>query len=91
MTGPAANEGTVLVDLATGAITFVPAAGFTGVSMFRYEVCDSSTPVLPPPKCVQATVRATVLAGPTAVADAVQTTQKHPVTVDMVGNDSFIG
>ena len=86
--GPAANEGTVLVDSATGAITFVPAAGFTGVSVFRYEVCDSSTPVPPAANCVQATVTVTVVAGPTAVADAGQTTQNHPETVDVVGNDS---
>ena len=30
---------------ATGAITFVPATGVTGVSVFRYEVFDWSTPV----------------------------------------------
>ena len=66
----------------------MPAAGFTGVSVFRYEVCDSSTPVPPAANCVQAAVTVTVVAGPTAVADAGQTTQNHPVTVDMVGNDS---
>ena len=58
------------------------------MSVFRYEVCDSSTPVPPAANCVQATVTVTVVAGPTAVADAGQTTQNHPVTVDVVGNDS---
>ena len=56
--------------------------------MFRYKVCNkSSTPVLPVPNCVPATVTVTVVAGLTAVADAGQTTQNHPVTVDVAGND----
>ena len=63
----------------------MPAAGFTGVSVFRYEACDDSSMPLPPAaNCVQATVTVTVV----AVADAGQTTQNHPVTVDVVGNDS---
>ena len=59
-----------------------------GVSVFRYKVCNkSSTPVPPVPNCVQAMATVTVVASPTAVADAGETTRNHLVTVDVVGND----
>ncbi|MDZ7872663.1 MAG: Ig-like domain-containing protein, partial [Rhizobium sp.] len=37
------TQGTLSVNSTTGAITFTPVAGFTGVVTYSYQVCDNST------------------------------------------------
>ena len=59
--------GTVTVDPATGAITFVPAADFVGTTDIVYQVCDTSG------SCATATLTVTVAGPPTAVDDVAQT------------------
>ncbi|MGV3631230.1 MAG: Ig-like domain-containing protein [Bacteroidota bacterium] len=52
----ASPNGTTSVNTTTGAITFTPTAGFSGMTSFTYQVCDDGTPVL----CSTATVSVTV-------------------------------
>ncbi len=39
-------NGTVSVNVTTGAITYTPNAGYSGVDGFAYQVCDNGTPAL---------------------------------------------
>ncbi|HQU65314.1 MAG TPA: Ig-like domain-containing protein, partial [Flavobacteriaceae bacterium] len=48
---------TVNIDPNTGAYTYTPPTGFTGVDTFQYTICDNGTPVL----CDTATVTITVI------------------------------
>ncbi|WP_129338434.1 Ig-like domain-containing protein [Cellulomonas endophytica] len=40
--GPAPEQGSLTLDPATGEVTFVPAAGWSGTAAFRYRVLDGS-------------------------------------------------
>jgi hypothetical protein len=39
----APGNGTTAVDTSSGAITYTPAAGFTGTDTFTYQICDVQT------------------------------------------------
>jgi uncharacterized repeat protein (TIGR01451 family) len=74
-----AGHGTASVDTATGAITYTPAAGFSGVDSYSYRVCDTSTPI---PACDTATVTVTVTNAFTT-GTSTGTPQNTPVTTDL--------
>ena len=80
-----AGHGGTTVNSTTGAITYTPAAGFSGVDTYGYQVCDNSTPT---PVCAITTVTITVPQTVTAVNDTVSTPQNTAVTTAIVGNDT---
>lgn len=81
-----AEHGTTTVDPETGAVTYTPAAGYSGPDSFTYRVCDASLPI---PVCGSAVVTVTVGANTvTAVADTTTTLQDAPTAIDVVGNDT---
>jgi uncharacterized repeat protein (TIGR01451 family) len=71
-----------------GTITYSPHAGFNGVDVYEYQVCDSGTPVL----CDVARVTVTVVPNvpPTAADDSATTPEDTPVVVDVVANDTDV-
>lgn len=71
-------NGTVQL-VATGMMTYTPNAGFSGVDLFRYRVCDSGN------KCDQANVVITVR--PVAVADVFNTSKNTAVSGNVLVND----
>lgn len=76
--------GTFSVDTSTGAVTFVPSAGFRGpVPQVRYAVFNAGGQRLE--STIDVTVTAVV---PVARPDLPTTTQGAALTVDVVGNDS---
>ncbi|MCE1202423.1 MAG: Ig-like domain-containing protein [Bacteroidia bacterium] len=83
-TTPPASQGVFIVNNTTGVITFVPAAGFSGVSTVQYQVCDQIN------LCDIALVTVTVGApsGPTAVDDNATTPYNTPVTINVLSNDT---
>jgi hypothetical protein len=54
----AAGDGGVVIDAASGDVTYTPAPGFSGEDTFAVQVCDTSAPV----QCHEAEVRVTVAA-----------------------------
>jgi uncharacterized repeat protein (TIGR01451 family) len=67
----------------TSGCTYTPAAAFTGVDQFNYEVCDTSaTPV-----CDTASVRVAV--GPKANGDAFTLAQNGSLSASVTGNDIY--
>lgn len=85
VTGGPAN-GSASVNAGTGAVTYTPAAGFTGSDSFTYQVCDDDG------ACNSATVSITVSPPPNhppvAVNDSAATQQDTAVIVNALGNDS---
>ena len=78
-----AGTGTFTVNTTTGAVTFTPAAGFTGaVPPVTYQVADANGTT------AQSTLSVTVGLGPVARPDSPTTTQSQPVTFDPLANDS---
>ena len=61
-----ANNGTTIVDLVTGVVTYIPGSDFVGIDFFEYTVCDTEIPVL----CDTAIVMITI----TSIPDTVYTT-----------------
>ena len=79
-------HGTTSVNLATGAITYTPAAGFAGPDSYTYQVCDTSTPA---PVCSTATVTIDVGGNTVSASNDSATTPAHtPVTINVRANDS---
>lgn len=78
-------EGTTSVNPTSGAITYTPNSGFSGVDSYLYTVCDKSTPT---PVCSTATVTITVPSIVTAVDDTAATGQNTPVTTTVLTNDT---
>ncbi|WP_354529251.1 Ig-like domain-containing protein [Nakamurella sp. UYEF19] len=78
-------HGTTSVNPTTGAITYAPAAGFSGTDTYTYRVCDTSAPM---PVCANATVTVTVPNAVKAAGDASVTRQNTPVTTDVLANDT---
>jgi uncharacterized repeat protein (TIGR01451 family) len=69
---------------ATGAYTYTPATGFSGVDSFTYTVC------LPAPNgTVCATATDTVVVGPHAADDSATTPANTPVIGSVTGNDHY--
>jgi hypothetical protein len=75
-------HGTATVDSSTGAVTYTPAAGFTGTDMFQYTVADVNGAV-----SNSATVNV-VVNRPTANDDFGTTDAGHPITLDVLANDT---
>lgn len=91
VTAPPVLQGTAVVSTLApniGAITFTPAAGFTGASSFTYTVQDN-TAVTPATSNV-ATVTVTVAAAPTAVNDIAATPIGTAVIINVLANDSAV-
>jgi cysteine-rich repeat protein len=83
VTSPPSN-GTYSVNGTTGAITYTPNAGFTGVDTLEYEVCDTLG------LCDTALVTIYVeapLIPPVAEDDYAETLMEVAVTVDVLDND----
>lgn len=81
---PGSSEGTAMV-LPDGTIQFDPGPGFTGVSKFKYRVCDAAG------DCTEAEVFVTVrqaLTAPVTVDDAVLVTAGGSSTMSLLANDS---
>jgi VCBS repeat-containing protein len=83
------------VALATGTVTFTPAANYNGPASFTYTVRDDGTSSgLPDPRQATGTVSVTVTEAndpPTAVADAKATDEDTALTFpasDLLANDS---
>jgi gliding motility-associated-like protein len=94
-TQPAVGTGTVSVS-PTGVMTYNPPIGnpnFTGTVTFTYVICDNGNPS--PVLCDTAVVEIVVLPNgdpndnnpPTAVDDAIATSQDTPTTGDLSDND----
>jgi hypothetical protein len=88
------SHGTALADPVTGAITYLPTAGFTGTDSFTYMVCDDQVNQF----CGTASVSVSVSpqptpavpappAPPTVNNDAATTPQDTSVVVDVLAND----
>jgi CshA-type fibril repeat protein len=82
-----AGEGTYTVDPTTGAVTFAPAAGFTGTATpITYRVADGSGAT------TTAALTVTVSPAPSRPAvlepDVVQAAPGSPVSVDPLANDT---
>jgi hypothetical protein len=78
-------HGATEVDPDTGAITYSPAAGFRGLDSCVYEVRDAAG------QAATATVRIEVRPTshpPRATADAAETPEDTPVTIDVAANDT---
>jgi len=79
-----------LVDNGDGNFTYTPAADFSGVVTFSYEVNDFGLP-MPVETSNVATVTISVTPindAPVAANDAATTDEDTPVTFDLVGNDT---
>jgi hypothetical protein len=79
----AAAYGTTSVNTTTGAITYTPAAGYSGADTFQYTVANTLGGVSAP-----ATVSVAVDAPPSAAADSATTPQNQPVTIAVLANDT---
>lgn len=78
------GEGTYTT--ASGAITFTPAAGFSGkTTPVTYQIADGFSNT---PQTVRAALTATVVPAPTAVADTLSGNTLAPITVDVTSNDT---
>jgi len=76
-------DGSYSVDATSGAITFTPAAGFSGqASPVRYRVADLNGTT------TTAALTVTIGAAPTAADDFGATKQGQPTTVDALHNDT---
>lgn len=79
------GNGTVVVG-AGGAITYTPAAGFTGSDSFSYTIADADG--LTATASVAVTVQAPANEPPVANPDSAVTRTGEPVRIDVLGNDS---
>ena len=82
-----AGHGTTSVDPETGAVTYTPAAGFSGVDTFGYQVCDTSNPT---PVCSSTTVTVTIPNTVTAVDDDVVTPENTSILISVLANDTIV-
>jgi uncharacterized repeat protein (TIGR01451 family) len=82
-TAPA--HGSLTIDASTGAVTYIPDAGYSGSDSYQIKVCDTSTPV----QCTIGTVSVAVAPNTvTAVDDTAATSAGTPVTTDVRANDT---
>ena len=88
ISGPS-NGSITSINPATGAMTYNPNTGWTGTDTFRYQVCDSVTPV---PQCSQANVtvyvRTTLWTPPTARPDGASVNEGSFIVISVLANDS---
>jgi hypothetical protein len=81
----APRHGTANVN-SNGSVTYLPAAGYTGVDDFQYTVRDGLGAA-----SHAATVSITVQAAPVAANDLVTLTANQSVTLNVLGNDTSTG
>ncbi|MDH3243180.1 MAG: Ig-like domain-containing protein, partial [Saprospiraceae bacterium] len=80
-------NGTLVVNFASGTITYTPDENFAGQDSFQYIICDSTPPTFGP-LCDTATVYVTVTSLPIlAVNDTAITPANTMVNVDVPAND----
>ncbi len=93
--GPA--HGGTSVNATTGAVTYTPAAGFSGPDSFDYQVCEAlETGSVGAQACASATVSVAVNGAaapappvpPSAGNDFAQTPMGTPIALNVLGNDS---
>jgi uncharacterized repeat protein (TIGR01451 family) len=78
-------HGTATCDT-IGNCTYTPAANYSGLDSYIYQVCDTSTPT---PQCASAVVSVTVQPNVvTANADSATTAQNTAVTTNVIANDT---
>jgi DNA/RNA endonuclease G (NUC1) len=89
VTSGANTHGTV--SLASGTVTYTPAANYNGAASFTYTVCDDGTTNgSPDPKCATATVNVTVGPvndAPNADSQSVSTNEDTPLSITLTGSD----
>ncbi|WP_345270197.1 beta strand repeat-containing protein, partial [Nibrella viscosa] len=87
---PSGGGGTVVLN-ANGTVTFTPATGFAGGTVFSYRICDITNPTV----CDTAFVGITVgSAAPIATPDQATTAFNQRVDIDILSNDvnrNFVG
>jgi uncharacterized repeat protein (TIGR01451 family) len=77
------NNGTI--EVSTGGIIYTPNAGFTGIDIYEYRICNDNFP----PDCDIAQVTVTVLnQAPTPEPDTVFTQACSPISISPLDNDS---
>jgi len=82
-------HGTTSVNTTTGAITYAPASGFTGMDTLTYRVCDNGTPSLcATAKQIIRVVAANVINTTSAADDYATTSINTPVSGNVKTNDS---
>ncbi|RME24006.1 MAG: cadherin repeat domain-containing protein, partial [Candidatus Zixiibacteriota bacterium] len=77
------SNGSTNVNPSNGSVTYTPAAGFTGMDSFTYNVKDEGGVA-----SNTATVEIKVNEFPTAVNDSVLTLKGNPIEIDILANDS---
>jgi uncharacterized repeat protein (TIGR01451 family) len=82
-TAPA--HGSITIDSATGAVTYSPAAGYSGPDSYQVQACDTSSPAQCHTATVQITVGVNVV---TALDETATTTAATPVSTDVRANDT---
>ncbi len=82
-------NGSLAVDLLSGAITYTPDTHWYGEDSFSYRVCDTGEPL--PALCATAWVSVTVLPvndAPIVLDDVALTDEDTPLVVDVLSNDN---
>ncbi|MBI1192381.1 MAG: tandem-95 repeat protein, partial [Bacteroidetes bacterium] len=83
------TNGTAVVNLITGVVTYTPSPDYYGPDAFTYSVCDNGTPL--PALCGSAVVTLTVNPvndAPIALDDVVSTPEGVAVVADVLANDN---
>lgn len=80
-------NGSTMVDLLSGDITYTPDLGFSGIDSYTYQVCDDGFPL--PSLCDQAVVTINVSnESPVAVDDVFSLDEDSPSSFAVLANDS---
>ncbi|HPO12378.1 MAG TPA: Ig-like domain-containing protein [Candidatus Hydrogenedentes bacterium] len=85
------QHGAAVVNPATGAITYTPAANYNGNDAFEYQVTDDGSPL--PAQSSLATVTLIINAindPPDARTDSANTEEDTPVVIDVLANDEDV-
>jgi gliding motility-associated-like protein len=84
-------NGVVLVDPVTGELMYTPNAGFTGLEIIQYQVCDSGVPVLCSTAWVYINVYyETTTIKPTAVNDEATSYKDMAIFIPILANDTVL-
>lgn len=83
------DSGSIVVDTATGAITYTPNPGFSGIDTFAYFVRDNDGGFS---ELTSVVVRVINADAPLAMPDEIISLGRNtPVTIDVLANDSTFG
>ena len=85
--GSAPSVGTLTLN-SNGTFTYIPETGFLGLVSFKYQVCDTGSPI----QCDVATVTIQILANPTynstfAIDDGYFVKENTPISGNVLTND----